>query len=222
MSNLRLPLRRFIVVVAFAWLAITQSGCGSLVSTIMYYVKGGDNIDAEYNGLQKKKVAIVCVSNSSSTGPSSVPGMLERSVGMLLTQKGKNIKVVPQDEVANWIDSNDWNQLDYREIGRGVHADMVLAIDLARFSLHEGSTLYRGQADVTVTVYDMSDNGKVAFRRNLPDFSFPQNGARHATEMSEAKFRALFVEILAQHVARYFFPYPVQEDFAKDADLLGL
>ncbi|MCY2988171.1 MAG: hypothetical protein NTY19_09950 [Planctomycetota bacterium] len=221
MSNLRLPLRRFLVVVVFAWLAITQSGCASLFSTIMYYVNGGDNIDAEYNGLQKKKVAIVCVSNSSSTGPSSAPGMLERSVGMLLTLKGKNIKVLPQDEVANWIDSNDWNQLDYREIGRGVHADMVLAIDLSRFSLHEGSTLYRGQADVTVTVYDMSDNGKVAFRRNLPDFSFPQNGARHSTEMSEAKFRTLFVEILAQHVARYFFPYPVQEDFAKDAVLQG-
>ena len=31
--------------------------------------------------------------------------------------------------------------------------------------------------------------------------------------MSEGKFRVLFIEALAQHVA-YFCPYPIQEGFA--------
>jgi hypothetical protein len=40
--------------------------------------------------------------------------------------------------------------------------------------------------------------------------------------MSEAKFRVLFIEVLAQHVVRYFCPYPIQEGFASDAVLLGM
>lgn len=221
MLLLRSPARRHLLFAAALLLVLTQSGCVGFISQLMYAFKGGDKVDPEFKGLEGKKVAIVCVSNATATGPNSVGVMLERSVGMLLTQKGKKIQVIHQDEVANWIDNNDWNQLDYREIGRGVNADMVLAIDLGRFSLHEGSTLYKGRADVTVTVYNMKDGGKSVFRRNLPDYTFPQNGARHATEMSEARFRSLFVEILAQHVAKYFHAYEIKENFAKDAVLLG-
>jgi hypothetical protein len=217
----RLRSGRWMVVAGLALVVLTQPGCG-LMAQVLYVVKGGDKIDPEYAGLQGKSVAVVCVANGSSTGPSSVSSQLERSVGLLLTMKGKKIRVVPQSDVANWIDNNDWNQLDYREIGRGIKADMVLAIDLANLSLHEGSTLYKGRADITMTVYDMTAEGKPAFRRSLPEFSFPKNSARPTTEMSEAKFRVLFIEVLAQHVARYFCPYPIQEGFAGDAALLGL
>ena len=141
-------------------MVLTQPGCAGVIAQVLYVFKGGDNIEPDYSGLEGKTVAIVCVANGSSTGPSSVPSLLERSVGMLLTQKGKKIKVVPPGDVANWIDNNDWNQLDYREIGRGIKADMVLAIDLDNLSLHEGSTLYKGLADVTLTVYDMKSEGK--------------------------------------------------------------
>ena len=119
--------------------------------------------------------------------------------------------------IADWIDSNDWNQMDYREIGRGVNADMVLGLDLTDLRLHEGQTLYQGRVTLTATVYDMQDNGKVVFRRTIPDFTFPRNGPRHATEMTEARFRSLFVEVLSKHVAKYFCAYDFEEDFAQDA-----
>jgi hypothetical protein len=128
--------------------------------------------------------------------------------------------VIPTDRVADWIDRNDWNQVDYKEIGRGVKADMVLAIDLDGVRLHEGKTLYKGRASVVVTVYDMTDDGKVVFRRDLTDFSFPKNGARHSTEMSEARFQRLFVEVLAKQVGKYFYSYRREENFANDALLL--
>ena len=111
--------------------------------------------------------------------------------------------------------------MDYREIGRGVNADMVLGIDVGDLRLHEGQTLYQGRVTLTITVYDMQDDGKVAFRRTMPDFTFPQNGPRHATEMTEARFRSLFIEVLAKQVAKYFCPYMFEDDFAKDATALG-
>ena len=69
-----------------------------------------------------------CVANGSSTGPSSVSSLWND--GRHVPRKARRSKWCPPGDMANWIDNNDWNQLDYREIGRGIKADMVLAIDL--------------------------------------------------------------------------------------------
>jgi hypothetical protein len=196
---------RIVLILGLAVTVATSAGCVGLTAQLLYWVNGGNKIDPEFEGMKEKRVAVVCVSNSGSYGPNSFCSLLERRVGMALREQGDK------------IDSNDWNQMDYREIGRGVNADMVLGIDVGDLRLHEGQTLYQGRATLTVTVYDMQDDGKVAFRRSIPDFTFPQNGPRHATEMTEARFRSLFVEVLAKQVAKYFCPYMFEEDFAKDA-----
>lgn len=212
--------RRVLRSVLFLGLAVglaSSGGCVGLTAQMLYWIKGGNKIDPEFAGMKGKRVAVVCVSNASAYGPNSFCSLLERRVGQALKEQGDKIEVVPADDIADWIDSNDWNQMDYREIGRGVKADMVLGLDLANLRLHEGQTLYQGRVTLTATVYDMQDGGKVVFRRTIPDFTFPQNGPRHATEMSEARFRSLFVEVLAKHVAKYFCEYQFEEDFAKDA-----
>lgn len=215
------PTPRRLLTAAMILVALASNGCMAFTSHLLYWMKGGHHIAAEFPGLSEKRVAIVCVSNSSSSGPSSMSGMLERSVGIILSQKGDKIDIIHADEVADWIDNNDWNQIDYREIGRGVAADMVVGIDLDAVRLHEGMTLYKGRADVAVSVYDMSQDGEVVFRKVLPDFTFPQNGARHSTEMSEGQFRQLFITVLAQQCAKYFYDYRIEDDFANDALMLS-
>jgi hypothetical protein len=209
------------LLLAILSVTIPSAGCVGLGAQLAYWIQGGHKIDAEYKGLEGKRVAVVCVSDSSSYGPNSLSNMLERAVAMLLRERGKKIDVIHHEEVADWIDNNDWNQMDYRDIGRGVSADMVLAIDVGGVRLHEGMTLYKGRADVVITVYDMKDGGKTAFRKTLPEFTFPQNGARHSTEMSENQFRQLFVTVLAQQVAKYFYDYKFEDDFAGDARSLS-
>ena len=221
MFGLRLSFR-IVLLLGLAVAVATSSGCVGLTAQLLYWVKGGDKIDPEFTGMKGQRVAVVCVSNTGSYGPNSFCSLLERRVGSALREQGEKIEVVPPDDVADWIDSNDWNQMDYREIGRGVNADLVLGIDVGDLRLHEGQTLYQGRATLTLTVYDMQEDGKVAFRRTIPDFTFPQNGPRHATEMSEARFRSLFIEVLAKHVTKYFCPYSFEEDFAKDATGLAL
>jgi hypothetical protein len=211
---LRSP-RACLTLLALSILA-SSSGCIGLSAHLLYFFKGSQKIDAEYKGLEEKRVAVVCVSDSVSHGPSSISSMMERSVAILLRERGKKIDVIHQDEVADWIDNNDWNQMDYRDIGRGVSADRVLAIDVSGVRLHEGMTLYKGRADVVVTVYDMNEDGKVAFRKTLPEFTFPRNGARHSTEMSENQFRQLFVTVLSEHVAKYFYDYHLEDNFGGD------
>lgn len=200
---------------------LPSAGCIGFLSNMVYWAKGGHKVPAAYDGLAGKKVAVVCVSSSNAFGPTALSDMVEQAVTTILQERCAEIDLIHHDEVADWVDNNDWDQVDYRDIGRGVNADVVLAIDLDNVSLHEGRTLYKGRADVTVKVYDMADDGKIVFRREIPEFSFPTNGARHSTELSEAQFRRLFVLVLAQQVTKYFYDYQFDEDFARDTAVLA-
>ena len=217
----RLSLCRITFALLLATVVATSGGCVGLTAQLMYWVQGGHTINAEYDDLQDKRVAVLCVSSASSYGPNSVCALLQRSVATILREEGGDMEVIYQDEIADWIDTNGWDEMDYREVGRGVNAERVLAIDIDGLRLHEGRTLYKGRVDLIISVYDMEQEGKVVFRRTIPEFTFPRNGARHATEMSEARFRSLFVTILAKHVAKYFCGYHLEEEFGSDAMFLG-
>ena len=90
---------------------------------------------------------------------------------------------------------------------------MVVGIDLESFRMHEGSTLYRGRASFTVRVFDVAEK-KVVFTKRYDDFSFPTDGAMPVSDRSEAQFRAMFLQILAQRISRNFHAYDSRESFA--------
>jgi hypothetical protein len=194
---------------------VLTTGCNLLLTQLGYW-SGGNLISAEYAGLEKQRVAIVCVSDNASYGVGTESEMLARSVGSILNERVKEIDVVRQDEIADWIDKNDWSEVDYREVGKGVKADRIIAIDLAGFRLYEGQSLYRGRASVTITVYDMADGGKEVFRRPLPEIRFPANGVYHSSETSETAFRRAFIKVIAEQVARYFHEYDMVETYGRD------
>ncbi len=191
------------------------SGC-SLMSTLQW-AAGKNLVPAEYADLKGKRVAVVCVADNSSYGSGSESLLLAREVSLILQRSVKDIELVRQDEIADWIDRQGWDEIDYREIGRGVKAERVVAVGLASFSIREGSSLYKGRADVSVSVYDMADGGHEVFRKSIPEFSFPATGPYPVGDLSEVQFRRAFLQTLSQHVARYFYAYDVAEDFSRDS-----
>ncbi|MCA9155387.1 MAG: hypothetical protein R3C99_19530 [Pirellulaceae bacterium] len=199
---------------------VSQTGCG-IMTQLMWIAKGGPQVQAEYEGLEGKRVAVVCVADSASYGTTTAASMLARRVEAKLKTNVKEITIVPQDEIEDWKDHNAWDEYDYREVGRGVNADRVVAIDLASFRLHEGQTMYKGRAEVTVSVYDMEAGGETVFRRNVPEIAFPESGGQHTTDTTEPQFRQIFIEVLSQRVARYFFDYEFRNTVAQDAALLN-
>jgi hypothetical protein len=70
-------------------------------------------------------------------------------------------------------------------------------------------------------VYDITADGKLAFRKKLNEFTFPVNGGQHTTDTTERKFRSIFIRILAEQIARYFYDYEIRESFAQDAELIN-
>jgi hypothetical protein len=209
--------RRVIPFLALA--LIVGSGCVGTLANLMN-VAQGNTVPARYTGLKGKRVAVICVSNSEAFGPSYASQLLASQVGKLIEANVSDVTVVEPQKIAEWIDRNDWDYLDYKAVARGVKAEMVVAIDLDSFSLHEGKTLYKGRADVDVVVYDMTAQGKDVFTYSPTQIQFPQNAGHHTTDMSEEAFRRQFLSVVASRIARQFYPYDVKEDFARDASLI--
>lgn len=180
-------------------------GCAGLMGHLGYW-SGAALVDAEYDDLAERRVAVICVSDTSSYGAGTEERMLARKITSFLEENVEDIEVVPASEVADWVDKNDWDKVDYREAGKGVGAERVIAVDMVGFRLHQ-DLMYKGQADLTVTVFDLSDGGKEVFRRTLPSVTYPSTGYYSTSDASEATFRDVFLQVLAKRVAQHFFPY---------------
>ncbi|MBM3954425.1 MAG: hypothetical protein ACKO9B_03570 [Planctomycetota bacterium] len=188
------------------------AGCSAL-GTLTYIVMPKD-VPAEFAGLKGKHVAVVCKPivelQFSDAGTSRE---LATTVGNLVERNVRQARVIPQDEVARWVDENTW--VDYRAIGKSLDADLVVGIDLEEFRLHEGSTLLRGRATANVRVYDIAAD-KMVFEKRFDDFSFPRDGAIPVTDRPEAQFRGMFIHLLGQRISRCFHAYDSREQFADD------
>jgi len=195
-------------------LAVTP-GCG-ILATVAYWIDGPTKVPAQFSGLEKKRVAVVCLDGNSLGGPAGEADAIAKMVSLTLGNKVRDINVVRPSEIADWIDNRGEDLTDYRDVGRGVKADMVVGIDLASFSIHEGQTLLKGKARVGIKVYDMTKGGELVFEAPPKEISWPENGSRHVTE-NEANFRTIFIKTLADKIANNFYNHELLEDFALDA-----
>jgi hypothetical protein len=204
-----------LVVVAM----FSASGCRSLLTTAAYLIHGTD-LDAEFEGLEGKRVVVVCRTTSDLEFRDSVVAEdLAKKAGILLRQNGKKIEVVDQRDVAAWTDENTWSE--YAEIGDALDADMVLGIDLQSFKLRQGQTLYQGQADISITVHDCGETGGIVFERVLPRSLYPPNTGIPVSDRRENEFRRQFIEILADQIGRSFYTHDAYSDYALDAEAFG-
>lgn len=193
---------------------ITQPGCLGLLSNLMH-ATGADKTPAAYKGLKDSRVAVVTLTENSQFSDDVAARILGRNVTQWLSNEVKDIDLVREDKIANWRDTHGWDQVEFAEIGRGVDADKVLAIEVSNLQLRDGATLYRGRADVRISVID-AKTGEELFTRDLDDFTYPTTAGVYTNETTEARFRKLYLGILAKRIARQFYPYDAHEDFALD------
>ena len=104
--------RRKLCMAMISGAAVLQTGCLGLASNLMHAV-GMDMIPPEYEGFEEQTVAVITISDSSSYTRDQKSAELSTFVGRILTQKIKDIKVVRDDKVSHWRDTNGWNSLDF-------------------------------------------------------------------------------------------------------------
>lgn len=192
---------------------VANIGC-SIVATGLWAIDPNDRT-AEYDGLKKQRVVVVCrQTNSLEYRNSGVAKVLGVQVAKKLKDEVKEIEIVPQSDVDDWLDNNEL--VSYIEIGKALQADKVVAIDLENFNLFQGSTLFQGQAAAQVVVFDVATEEEVFERVPLETLYPPSTPVARDSSVSEALFRRKFVEVLADQIARTFYPHDSRQANAKD------
>jgi hypothetical protein len=208
-----------IVGLGMAGTVASSTGCVSLAANLMYMIKG-NTYPAKCTAMEGKKVAVVVVDNATLSGSGGHGDTIARMVTALLQKKVKKIQTIRTDDVAQWRDANNWNEVEYGVIGKGLKADLVLGIDLESYTIHDNPTLLRGRSRIRYTLYDINDNNNVLFRDGPKEHVYPENAGRHAVE-SESEFQGLYVAMLSRSIAKDFYEYDKVEDVASDAAFLA-
>ena len=196
-------------------IAATISGCTSAAANLLW-VAGVENTPAKCKALEGRRVAVVCRSVSNLKYRTTFAARdLADSVGRLLKERVRKIELVDPREVARWTDENDWDEAI--EVGEAVDADVVVAIDLEQFSLFDGQTLYRGRANVVVSVYDLKKDREMVFQEYPPEVLYPPNTGVPISDKQESQFQREFVQVLGHRIARLFYPHDSNEFFASDS-----
>lgn len=199
--------------------AAGSGGCTFLTQVVGAF-EGAEIVPAKFNGLDGKRVAIVCIDVNSLYGPGGDSDLLAKAVSNQLRDNVKGIKLVKQSEIHNWVDQQDQALIDYRDVGRGVQADLVVGIDLNSIATRDVGTLLKGRANVTVKVFDMNRPEEPVYETPTTTIEFPEHGARHVTE-STANFRVAFISVLADKITKDFYAHDRTLDFARDSTFIG-
>ena len=104
-----------------------------------------------------------------------------------------------------------------REIAKAVKADMVLYIELESFELFKGKTLYQGNSDITISVYDMTDGTDLVWDKHLGEVLYPKNSGIPVQDKPLQHFRREFVENVSAQISFHFYAHDPHAMFALDA-----
>jgi len=210
-------IRATYLAVFLALTFLTSAGCVSgLLATGVYLWQGGNVVPAECKALEDQRVVVVCRPPSSNEYRHAGAA---RSIGKLVSKKladnVKGIDVVSHSEVDNWVDEQDWD--NFKELGRAVKAKRVVYIELDNFDLYKGTTLYQGDAEINVSVYDMSNPSQPVWERNIGQVLFPRNSGIPSADKPVQQFKRQFEEVVSEQIAVHFYKHNPNATFALDA-----
>jgi hypothetical protein len=202
------------------WLALTivalataaAPGCVGLLATALYR---GRMAPAECSALEGKRVAIVCMANSGDFGPNPSAGLIARHIGEKLKANVKDIKIVNQQNIEAWIDEHDAEYVDYAEVGQGVKAEMVVAVEIESLRLQDNATLYKGHTEYALKVIDAKDGHEV-FAPFTPPVIYPKYSGLHTASVTKEQFRQKYLEVVADEIARRFYEHDLNQQIAID------
>ena len=200
----------------FAIVVTAGTGC-SLMATGMWIVNPNDAA-AEYDGLEDRRVAVVCQ-------PNTALALRNYGVGQELAERvsaklGKNIdgvEMVPQSEINDWTDQHQLKSIS--EFGKAMNADVVVAINLPEFRLYSGKSMMRGEATAEVEVHDIATGELLHELEAIDSLYPPENGIPielSNQRSSETRFRRKYLGVLADQISRRFYAHDSRQAVKMD------
>lgn len=188
------------------------SGCAQFV-LISYLLSGPPTIEPDFDAATGKSmsapgkvVAVVCYAPKELQWKfPQIDDQVARAVAGRLGQN--HIKVIHPDYVKAWIDEHPkWEKAE--EIGAYFKTNYVIEIELASYSLHEGTstTLFRGRTEAYVHVVEIDESGfgERIFTKEL-DFSFPTKVPRTSYDQPLTSFEKEYLSRLSERIGFLFY-----------------
>lgn len=192
---------------------LINSGCNPFTALYFLFLLPPPKIEAAYDGLDNQKVVVLAhVSRGAQFVYPGLENELVKGVAREFRENGDDIKVVDISDVRQWKDEH--SDYELTDVGRAFGATRVLYLEVDEFTLHEhqSSTLYRGTTKIRVQVANMEKDGEVVFDTHVEPV-FPGSRPIPTSDMSQDKFRAMFLKFLSRQIAHQFFEYRPDEDF---------
>lgn len=150
-------------------LLLELSGC-SLFVMAGKMIQGdpviGDEFKAWYGqsmAKSGKKVAVLC---STPEAIKSEFSSLDLDLATEINRKLSlhDVDVIKSHKIASWIDDHGGGNLDLKELGSEIDADLVVAVKLEHFDFREENSpdLFRGRARGSIVVYELLRNDEKA------------------------------------------------------------
>jgi hypothetical protein len=194
---------------------LSTTGCVRLAANMLYAIRGNDS-PAEYDDLKESRIAVVC--STTGTGASeAVNSLISSNIISALSRNLTKADLVKQEDMDRFMEMEGWSDGDPLKLAKGVRADHLVVIAVDNLKLRDGATLFRGQCDIHVKVYDMKNGGRVAFEKEILEHSFPRNGGTPITDTTETKFRSTYLQLVSHKISSLFHPVDPTLDVALDA-----
>jgi len=190
------------------------SGCSQFV-IFSYLIHGPPTIEPDFDqetgksmSEPGKTVAVVCFAPKELQWKfPQIDDQLATAVAYRLGQN--HITMIHPDYVKAWTDAHpEWEKAS--EIGKAFNASYVVEIELAAFSLYEGTstTLYRGKTEAYVHVVEMDEDGSGTgeriFTKEL-DFEYPTRVPRPSSEQPLNAFQKEYLSSLSDRIGFLFY-----------------
>jgi hypothetical protein len=222
--------------VTLAILLLVSAGIGCNPFTLpFFFTRGESKLDADYSlarmgvkANKKKKEFTVAIVSYATRGLSPDAIGIDRELSTQFAKKlteecvrnEEKIKVIPIQQVEKYKSEHpNWSRLGPIEIGKELGADFVIDMEVAGFSLFEGSShamFFRGRAHISLAVFDMASEGhEAAFKKDLIVLFPEDGGVPRDLDTNIETFRQQFVARVARDLTWLFTDRLVSESFGK-------
>jgi hypothetical protein len=217
--------RRWAALLVF--LGVATAGCNPI--TMPYFLLYGfDNgVPAEKPiANDKKEVKVLILTTGASEwrpmelvgADRELTGLVARHLSDQCKENKERVSIVSGARWQRFKDEHpNWKSLSSEEIGKYFEADYVLDLEIGALTLFEPGSMnqfYRGHAEISISMLDMSKHGDESPFHKEYECDFPRTrGPVPISDTNPQKFRDEFLNRVARDIAWLFTSHPVEDHF---------
>jgi len=217
--TLRLPwLSSALLVLLLAGLVLPLSGCAFLY--MANEQQNGKKVEAQYNGLDDKKVVLVVYVDPSTT--MEYPAARQEISAFVASAMAKGmpkVRLVPYEDVLRWQNETlNWFAMPEKDIGKHFSADRVIYIELMDYGTREAGSdeLLRGHIKTVAKVFEVDTPGTTAAWREDLTVHWPDQMPLDSSKTNDVEVRRELLDRYARILVGRFHDHRVKEESIRD------